>query len=173
MEKNNLKKLRLYSFSALFASMIFVATAYLPRLQIGSGYVHLGDTMIFIAASMLPAPFAFAASVIGASLADLLTGFAVWVPATFIIKGATALCFTDKSKKIISRRNLFALICAAFLCSGGYYLYEALIYGNFLSPIAYIIPNLLQSSVSAVLYLLLAALFDKAPQIKNLFKNDK
>lgn len=171
MKKNNLHKIRLYCYTALFASMVFLATAYLPRISVGVGYVHLGDTIIYLAASLLPVPFAILASIFGASLADLITGYALWIPATVIIKGLTALCFTSRSKKTICRRNVLALIAATFFCCSGYYLYESLIFGNFIAPIAYIIPNLLQSAVSALLYLLLAVLIDRIPPIKNQMAN--
>ena len=45
------------------------------------GYIHLGDALIYLAAVLLPAPYAMAAGAIGGGLADLLTA-PVWAPAT-------------------------------------------------------------------------------------------
>ncbi|NLK40317.1 MAG: TIGR04002 family protein [Clostridiales bacterium] len=172
MKSKNLRKILLYCYTALFTSTIFIATTYLPRFSIGIGYIHIGDAFIYIAASLLPPPLAVFAAATGASLADLISGHALWIPATAVIKGVTALCFTSRSKSIICRRNLFALICAALFCCGGYYLYESLIVRNFLAPLAYIIPNLLQSVASALLYLLLATIIERVPHIKNQFTFD-
>ena len=77
--------LRLMIFASFFAALIFIATAFLPRIPTALGYVHLGDAFVLIAAALLPAPYAIASAAIGGALADLLTGYVVWLPATFII----------------------------------------------------------------------------------------
>lgn len=168
MENNRLRKIQRYCITALFASLIFVATAYLPRFSIGVGYVHIGDAFVYLAASLLPAPFAVFAAATGAALADLITGYAIWIPATLVIKGLTALCFTARGKSILCCRNLLALAGAALICCAGYYLYEAVIYLNFVAPLSWVLPNFLQSAVSAVLYLPLATVLARIPYFNKL-----
>ena len=72
--------------TGLFAAMIYVLTAWL-HIPTGAGYTHAGDGLIYLAASMLPTPYAMAAGAIGAGLADGLSGFVVWLPGTIVIKG--------------------------------------------------------------------------------------
>ena len=95
--------------TGLFAAMIYVLTAWL-HIPTGAGYTHAGDGLIYLAASMLPTPYAMAAGAIGAGLADGLSGFVVWLPGTIVIKAITALCFSRKTEKIICVRNLLGII---------------------------------------------------------------
>ena len=73
--------------TAVMAALTTLMTAYIFHIPVGvnGGYVHLGDTMIYLAAAFLPLPYACAAGAIGGGLADLLTA-PVWAPATIIIK---------------------------------------------------------------------------------------
>ena len=60
--------------AALFAAAIAVMTAYMLHIPIPTGgYIHIGDALIYLAACLLPAPWAMAAGAVGAGLADLLT----------------------------------------------------------------------------------------------------
>ncbi len=72
-------KLHLLIMSALFAAAIAVMTAYLLHIPIPTGgYIHVGDALIYLAACLLPAPYAVGAAMVGAGLADLLTA-PMWV----------------------------------------------------------------------------------------------
>ena len=71
-----------------------------------------------------------------------------------IIKTAAVLFFSRKSKNIVCWRNILALIPAWILCIGGYYLYEALITGNFVAPLAGIPGYITQSALSTVLFVI-------------------
>ena len=76
--------------AALFAAAIAVMTAYMFHIPIPTGgYIHLGDALIYLAACLLPAPYAAAAAAAGAGLADLLTA-PMWVLPTLIIKPLVA-----------------------------------------------------------------------------------
>ena len=72
------RKLHLLVISALFAAAIAVMTAYLLHIPIPTGgYIHVGDALIYLAACLLPAPYAVGAAMVGAGLAAcLLTGSA-------------------------------------------------------------------------------------------------
>ena len=64
--------------AGLMAAMICLATTFL-HINVGtSGYIHLGDTIIYMAAVLLPTPYAVAAASIGGVLADIFSGAAVW-----------------------------------------------------------------------------------------------
>ena len=154
------KQLKNLCVSGIFCAIVFVTTAYL-HIPSHTGYTHIGDAFIYLAACLLPTPYAIFAGAGGAFLADCLTGFAIWAPGTIIIKTATVLLFKSKNKKILNAKNILALIPAGALCIGGYYLYEAAILGNFLSPLAGIIGYVTQVVLSSALFIVLAAALDK------------
>ncbi len=158
------KKLYKFVLSAAFAAIIFAATAYLPRIPIfggAGGYVHVGDAFIYLAASLLPLPFAPLAAAIGGALADALTGFMIWAPATFIIKALMALPFSSARQKIITLRNAVAATASGLICIAGYYLYEAAVISNFTAALASIPFNAVQAVVSGAIYLVAGLALDR------------
>ena len=129
MAKKKANKQLIYVvMAALFAAIITVVTAYVLHIPTGNGYIHLGDSFIFLAASLLPLPYAIAAAAVGAGLADALTA-PIWVIATVIIKSLIVLPFTSKKDKIINARNLIALIPALIVTCVGYYLADRILFG--------------------------------------------
>ena len=154
------RKIRLTCISGAFVAVVFVVTAYL-HIPTTNGYIHVGDGIIYLAACILPLPYAIAVGAGGALLADCLTGFAIWAPGSVVIKALTALLFSSKCKKIMSFRNLLMLIPAAGVCAGGYYLYESMIYSNFIAPLAGIPASLTQSAVSSILFIAVGIAIDK------------
>ena len=147
--------------TALMAAIIYVFTAYI-HVPSHTGYTHVGDGFLYLAASLLPAPFAAAAGAIGAGLADLLSGYGIWAPGTGIIKVLTAFCFTSRRENLVNKRNVLGIFPALVLCVGGYYLYEALITGNFTAPALGIPGYLTQVALSSVVYLALGSALDRA-----------
>lgn len=159
-------KIRLMCFSGVFTAMVFLFTAYL-HIPSHTGYTHIGDGFIYIAACLLPLPYAAFVGAGGALLADCLTGFAIWAPGSVIIKIIAVLFFSRKCEKIVCLRNMIALIPAGIVCVGGYYFYEALITGNFVAPVSGIPGYITQSVLSGVLFILLGFAMDKL-KIKNI-----
>ncbi|MGN0292826.1 MAG: ECF transporter S component [Lachnospiraceae bacterium] len=78
--------------TALMAALVFAGTYYLkiPIPAMG-GYIHLGDSMIFLTVCILGKKEGAIAGAIGAALADLLGGYAIWMVPTFFIKAIMAL----------------------------------------------------------------------------------
>ena len=157
MKNNKLKRLCL---AGIFAAVVFLFTAYL-HIPSHTGYTHVGDAFIYFAASILPLPYAVFVGVGGAFLADCLTGYALWAPASIVIKGLTVLFFSSKGRKILSLRNILALLPAGILCIGGYYLYEVILTGNRIAPLAGIPGYCTQWVLSCTLYLLLGFAADR------------
>lgn len=153
--------------TALFAAIIYVFTAYI-HVPSHTGYTHVGDAFLYLAACILPAPYAAAAGAIGAGLADLLSGYGIWAPGTVIIKALTAFFFTNKKASIVNKRNLLGILPALVLCVGGYYLYEAIITANFVTPALGIPGYLTQVALSAIVYVLLGHALDRVELKKKL-----
>ncbi len=161
------QKIRLMCIAGIFTAIVFVFTAYL-HIPSHTGYTHVGDGFIYLAACMLPLPYAMFVGAGGALLADCLTGYAIWAPGSIIIKAVAVLFFSRKSARIISIRNLLALIPAWAVCIGGYYLYEALITGNFVAPLSGIPGYITQSVLSSILFVMAGLAMDKL-NAKNTF----
>ena len=154
------ESLRHLTLTGIFTALIFVFTAFI-HIPSYTGYVHIGDGFLYLAASILPLPYAMFAGAAGAVLSDCLTGFAIWAPGSFVIKTVSVLFFTWKKTRILGKRNLLALIPAAALCVGGYYLYEVLLYGNFLTPAYGAIGNVVQAAFSSAVYILVGLALDR------------
>ena len=160
------QKVRLMALTGLFAALIYVFTAYL-HIPTGAGYTHAGDGLIYLAACILPAPYAVAAGAIGGALADGLTGFLVWMPATIVIKALTALFFSNKGEKILTLRNILGIIPSLILCVVGYSLYEGTVMAKGFSASAIIAAfgqtpaYCVQVVASTVLYVCVALALDK------------
>lgn len=150
------------TLTGLFAAMITLMTAYICHIPYGAngGYIHFGDALIYIAAVLLPRPYALAAAAIGGGLADLLTA-PMWAPATIIIKMLITLPFTSQNTKILNTRNIIAPFLALAISATEYYLAEGILFGSFLSPLASISGSVIQSGGSAVLFFLLAGALEK------------
>jgi len=156
---NSRTKLKRLCAAALFAALIYIATGVLPRLPIGAGYVHMGDAFVYLCGALLPPVCSVPAAAIGAGLADLSAGYAQWIPATVIIKGLSAVLFYGG--KAVSRKKIIASLIAAVICVGGYFLFEAVVFGSLAAPLASVVGNIFQSLFSALLYFALAAAVDK------------
>lgn len=150
---------RYLCYSGIFAALVLVCTAFL-QIPAHTGYIHVGDAIIYLAACLLPWPYAVAVGVIGCGLADVISGFAIWAPASLLIKGLSVLAFRRQGK-ILCLRNMLALIPAWVLCIGGYYAYEVLITQNAIAPLAGMLGSTFQCLVSSMLFVFLGYLFDK------------
>lgn len=153
-------KIRLMCLSGIFIAIVFVFTAYL-HIPSHTGYTHIGDGFIYLAACMMPLPYAVSVGAVGAMLADCLSGYALWAPGSVIIKALTVFCFSRKGKKIVNLRNLLGLLPAWILCIGGYYLYESIITGNFIAPLSGIPGYITQSVLSSIVFVAAGLALDK------------
>ena len=168
MKQDNVRNMCL---AGIFTAVVFVFTAYL-HVPSYTGYTHVGDGFIFLSACLLPTPYAVFVGAGGALLADCMTGYALWAPGSVIIKLLTVLCFTTNSKRILTKRNLLALLPAAVLGIGGYYLYESLVTGNFAAALAGIPGYVMQAVLSSGLFVVLGGILDQVG-IKRLLKSEK
>lgn len=157
MKRNHTK---LICLTGIFSALVFVITAYL-HIPTYNGYVHCGDGFIILAACILPMPYAVTVGALGAMLADVLTGYAIWAPGSMIIKGLIAILFSCKAKKIINTRNLFMLLPAALISTTGYYFYEVLITGSFAVALTGIPGSIVQAIASSIVFVLAGIPMDK------------
>ena len=163
------KNLRLLTLTAMFAALIMLVTAYIMHIPTGfnNGYIHLGDTMIYIAASMLPTPYALVAAAMGGALADILSTAAVWAIPTAIIKALMVLPFTAKHERLLCKRNALAIVISGVIGIVGYALAAMIMYGSFAAGVADVLPNVIQEAAGGAMYVVLALALDRV-KIKRL-----
>lgn len=157
------EKIRYLTISGIMAALITLMTAYVCHIPVGAngGYIHFGDSLIYLAAVLLPRPYALAAAAIGGGLADLLTA-PMWAPATIIIKMLIAFPFNSGSKKIVTIRNVMASVLAYFISGIGYFLAQYFIFGTWSVFLVSMVESLIQSAGSAILFIIIGIAMDKA-----------
>lgn len=156
------KKIGLLVLTGLFAALITLMTAYICHIPVpvAGGYIHFGDSLIFMAATILPKPYAMLAGAIGGGMADLLTA-PLWTIPTILVKMAITIPFTSKSKKSLCPRNIVAIVLAYLISATGYFIANKFVFGSEVSLILSISNSAIQSFGSGVCFVMFAAAFDK------------
>jgi len=78
-------------YTALMTALVFVSTyAIQIRVPFTGGYIHLGDSMVFLSGLLLGPFFGAFAAGVGSAFADLLGGYTMWIIPTLIIKSIMA-----------------------------------------------------------------------------------
>lgn len=95
MQTKDLTKMAM--LAALVCLLTFIIKIPVPAT---GGYTHLGDCMIFIGVLLLGWRKGALAAALGAAMADLLSGAAIWIIPTFIIKGLMAATMGLLTEKI-------------------------------------------------------------------------
>ena len=164
--KNNLLKIIV---SALFAALTFVAT-FIVQIPAPFGYVNLGDCFVLLSGALLGPFYGFAAAGLGSALADLLLGFSVYAPATFLIKGVMALIMglvaQKADKRVILKTTLFGALCE-ILMAASYFVYECFALGYNIAAAAAIPMNLFQGAVGLAAFLIFYGVISRNKKLKN------
>lgn len=160
--------------TALFMGMI-VALTMIIRIPIPAthGYIHLGDSMIFLAVLVLGKKNGAIAAGVGSALADIIGGYAVYAPITLVVKSLMALVvglfieqamkkgrFSGAAGKVIIAAGM---VLGGLLMVAGYYIAEVVMYGNWIVPLSGVGMNILQFAVGAVLAIALDHALEKTP----------
>ncbi len=146
------------TITALMAAMICVVTLVVKIPTPTKGYLNLGDCFVLLSGWLLGTGYGFLAGGIGSAFADLLAGYPIYIPGTFVIKGLMAFVFAvilqkmQKDKDGISRLSwILSAVCAEAVMVSGYYLYEAVIIGEgFYPAFAGVFGNVMQGLVGFV-----------------------
>ena len=169
MNEKNSERIRLIALSGMFAAMITVMTTFIRIPASHNGYTHAGDSMIYLAAMVLPAPFAAAASSVGGFMADILAGAPEWAFATAIIKAINTLPFIavryylkklGRDNRIISPYSIAMLIPTSLVTIVGYYIAEGLMFGFEASLVTTLITGWLQPTAGAAVFILVGGALD-------------
>lgn len=145
--------------SAILIALCIVATTVIAIPLPFKGYLNLGDVIVLLIAWLLPRRYAFISAGLGSMLSDILLGYTLYAPATFIIKALMAIIANTTSYKSSSR--LFKGIMAELLMVLGYLTFESILYG-FTASVVNIPMNALQGIVCLVIALQVIKIIDKS-----------
>lgn len=175
IRNDNTNKIMTLVLTALMMCLVMVATMFVKiPIPFTQGYVHLGDSMIFLAVLILGKKNGAIAAGFGSALGDVIGGFAFWAPWTLVIKGIMALIlgiFVEQMEKRgkhlqdhgVSAAEVIGMILAGAEMAAGYYVAESIMYGNWIAPVAGVPWNIGQFAVGMVIACILAAALSKTP----------
>ncbi|MBQ8974143.1 MAG: ECF transporter S component [Oscillospiraceae bacterium] len=161
--------------AALFAALICVATMVFTIPLPGKGYLNTGDCFVILAGCLMGPAYGAAAGAVGSALADILLGYAVYAPGTFVVKGAMALAaylvYRAVGRETRQRGALpvfLAGIAAEIVMIGGYFLYELVLFG-FYNAVAAVAGNCLQGAGGVVISTVILAVLLKNRYVRGFF----
>ncbi len=88
-EQNDLS-VRSLASAGMFAALTLLATSVLKIPTPTFGYIHIGDAFVLLAGVFLGPALGGLSAGLGSALSDLLGGYVIWAPGTFVIKFLTA-----------------------------------------------------------------------------------
>ncbi len=164
-----MKNIRTLAIASIFMAMITLVTMY-GMVPIAQGYLNLGDAIIMLIATVLPAPLVFLIGGLASGLADVLVGYGQYAPFTFIIKGLEgvliAVLFMSMKKPW---RYVIPFLVAAAWIAIGYALTDAFLYQSWQVGLTSLGYNLFQGVTSAMIAMgLVRSIY---PILSKLWKN--
>ena len=163
------------AFCAVFATLCLVSTL-LISVPLPHGYLNMGDVFVLLSGWLLGF-WGIPAAAIGSALADVVSGFVLYAPATFLIKGAMAFLsylvwrFLKRSIKN-SRLNGLSLFLSATLAEtvmlAGYFFFESILYG-FAGATLSLIGNAIQGGACALCGTALCMIFSSISPLRKFF----
>lgn len=181
-------KLQRLVLSALFTAFTCVATMIIKFPTPTFGYIHIGDCMVLLCGVILGPGIGALAAGLGSALADLFSGYLVWVPATFLIKALTALTAGLLYRAAARRTNKASGKTLGLVLGGivgeaimvvGYFVFEVglaafgngaltteTLYAGVLSSATGIPFNLVQGVTGIILAVVLLPILSKIPVLK-------
>ncbi|ADQ05056.1 protein of unknown function DUF1393 [Caldicellulosiruptor owensensis OL] len=168
--KNNVK---FWVFSGVIIALVFVLT-FTVKIPLPTGYFNVGDVIIMLSSILFGKSIGFMSGSFGSALADIASGYTIYAPFTFVIKGLEGfICGLIFEK--LERKKKWASFIISTMLSGifmalGYFLSEACVLKYLSSALninrdlqfglkvalANLPFNLLQGTLSAIISIILA-----------------
>ena len=145
---------------SLLTALVLAATMFL-KLPTATGYIHLGDGIIFSVSLALGGLTGATSGALGSFLADILGGYPAWVPWTLVIKGVAGYIVGRLGHTKPRSRQLVATVLASLWIIVGYAVGTAIMY----SPKAVwgeILGNLVQTGSGVIIATVLTPVLKSA-----------
>lgn len=99
--------------TGLLTALVAVATMVIAiPVPFTNGYIHLGDSMIFISVLILGWKYGAFAAGVGSAMADMILGYVHWAPWTLCIKGIMAIVMGLVIQKCMESKKYIAVAAA-------------------------------------------------------------
>ena len=161
---------------------LILLTTYIFKIPTPfQGYVHLGDAMIFLSVLILGKKNGAVAAAFGSALSDLMGGYVIYAPWTFVIKGLMAFVMGVFIEAMLRRGahrldghhaakiagvpliEIVGMLIAGLVMVLGYGVADAVIAGNVMTGILSMPANCGQFIVGIIIASVLAAALYKTP----------
>lgn len=151
--------------ASMLAALCCVATMIIKIPSPLKGYLNLGDCVVLLSGFMLSPLYGFLAVGVGSALADIFSGYVVYAPATFVIKGIMALIAFYGFKYLHTKvgktpSRVISGIVAEIIMVLGYFIFEGFMYG-FIPSAVNIPANAVQGVAGLILGVTLVRVFEK------------
>lgn len=151
--------------AAMLAALACVATMIIKIPSPMKGYLNLGDCVVLLAGWVLSPVYGFLAAGIGSALADIFSGYVIYAPATFVIKGLMAIIAYYLFKLISNKignlpSRIISGVAAELIMVFGYFIFEGFLYG-FIPSSVNIPANAVQGVAGLIIGTLLIKIFEK------------
>lgn len=165
LEFDQLREPSVIAMSGVFAAATTIGTMFVT-IPVGIGFLNFGEIVIYTAAFLFGGIVAGLAGGVGAAAADILLGFGMFAPITFVVKGLEGFVVGQLSGET-PRSKVIAVVLGAPFMIVGYFLAVAYFEG-IPAAVGQELPiDILQAAVGFVVaYPLAAALEDRLPRLR-------
>lgn len=158
--------LRKLILTAMFAALSCVATLVIQIPSPLGGYFNLGDCIVLLGAFVLGPVWGAAAGGIGSMLADLILAYAIYAPATLVIKAlmAAAAALIYRALYRLGHAfigSIFGAVIGEIIMVAGYFVFELPMYGFAACVETALTTNLPQAAVGLTAAVALFTLLNK------------
>lgn len=118
------KKIEFITISAIFCGLNIIITLCLPiKIASGQGYINLSDVLIMLLASIIHPLVGAMVGGLSSALADLILGYVLYAPFSFLIKSIEALLI-GYLIRIVAKRNkkTAVIVTPLFIIIGGVFM---------------------------------------------------
>ncbi|MFA5528800.1 MAG: ECF transporter S component [Peptostreptococcales bacterium] len=152
------------TLGAVCVAIVFICT-YIIQIKLPlpgqGGLVHAGNIAMFSICLILGKWYGATAGAFGMAIFDLISGWAIWAPGTFVIRfvsgyviGHIAHINGENGKNKLL--NLIGLSLGSVIIIIGYYLYEVMLYRNWFVPLSSIPGDITQCVLGAIVAMILS-----------------
>jgi uncharacterized membrane protein len=159
-------------FAGLICILTIVISIPIPATQ---GFINIGDAGVMICGLLFGPFIGSLAGGIGSSLADILLGYTIYAPGTFIIKGLEGflvgiIANPKRNHQKVSYKDILAVIAGGSLMAYGYFLYEIFLFGVPAAVYELILNGIIQFGLGGIIALVFIAtarkpIIDNLPQV--------
>ncbi|SJZ75453.1 ECF transporter S component [Selenihalanaerobacter shriftii] len=152
-----MNKTKELSLKGLLIALVTVSTMVIKvPVPATEGYIHLGDSMIYLSSILFGPGVGLIAGGLGSALADLLSGYGHWALPTLIIKGIEGLiigkiAIRSRGETSVRFKDVIAALLGGGWMVAGYYLGGAILTKSFIAPLSSIPWNIIQAVGGAVI----------------------